>query len=200
MDEHKTLTSARVFDQFPFCKSGLYWDCIVLTVLLKCITRTQTLKTPNQASGCLCRNTTEFFIISTACTLSFLHVLYAPVEYTNAGKTQQAYFVFFFGLLQCPPFSLSPSPSLFISPLPCNSPLCFSLEVEPIALASLLHHWKSSSTCDAERAEKAQGIWHVSSNVGSERRGGRILYAGRISLIEVSAWENCRCMRVNVWV
>lgn len=116
-----------------------------------------------------CRNTTELFLISTACTEGFPHVFYVPVEYMSAGKTQQGYFVFFFW----PPSTAYHFPFL---PPPSFS-LCFP--------ASLLcvSAWKwnrsfwifSSITKTApllvmQSRQRSTGIWHVSSNVGSERR------------------------------
>lgn len=109
----------------------------------------------------------------------------------NAGNTQPPSITHHFPFL--------PSPPLFLSLLPCVSPLCFCLEVEPIVLDSLPHHWKSSSTCDAEQAKKHRNMSRLQQRWFREEECS-ILYAGRISLIEVSAWENCGCVRVNVWV
>lgn len=58
---------------------------------------------------------------------------------------------------------------------------------------------KGFSICDAEQAEMHRNMARLQQSGFREEECG-ILYASRISLIEVSARENCGCVRVNVWV
>lgn len=126
----------------------------------KCLPATEAIKTPDQR---LWRNTTELFIISTACTAGFPPCLLRACGICESGRHTEE--------LRCllPPHHHHHHHPAVLSPLPCISPLCFCLEVELIVLASSIAA-KASLACDAEQAKKSTGVWHVSSNAGSERR------------------------------
>lgn len=136
---------------------------------------TATIKTPNQDSGRLCRTTTELFIIPTACTVAFPHVFSATVEYVRSGSTQQGDFVSSFFLASFnrhPPTMVLPLLAFFFHLSLASLSLCFCLEVEPID-----HHpppsdssLKKARLVVMQSRRRSTGMWHVSSNAGSERR------------------------------
>lgn len=144
-----------LFTSLPILLSG---TVLFSQSFLKCLTTTETIKTPNQDRGRLCRNTTELFIISTAWTQSVQRlppcILCACGTY-ECRKHSAGLVCLFLAFFNRPPFSLPPSPSFCF---PASLLLCFCLEVEPIVLDSLLHRWKSSSACDAERAKKHRNM------------------------------------------
>lgn len=90
-----------------------------LQSIFHCLTATKTIRDPQpgQWTWHLCRNTTELFIISTACTVFFPHVLCVPVEYLDTRNTQQGNFVlYFWGGLPSTPLFLSLYHSLLLHP------------------------------------------------------------------------------------
>lgn len=153
-----------------------------LKSIFHCLTATKTIRDPQPGRWTrrLCRNTTELFIISTACTSFFppCPLCACGISGRKEHTAGQLCPLFPGASLELP---LHPSISLLsftlslCSLLPCTSPLCFCLEVEPIVLDSLLHHWKKKRSSplvmqSRRRRRRSTGIWHVSSNVGSERR------------------------------
>lgn len=159
---------------------------------------------PTRTVGISSGTPPSVFTISIACTVGFPHVLYVPVEYMNAGNAQQGYFVFFFfgPTIFLPSLALSLFPSPTPPLLPCL--LCVS------AWKWNRSFWILSSITEkapllvmqsgAKKKKKKAQEYGMSPARWFREEECSILYAGRISLIEVSAWENCGCVRVNVWV
>lgn len=182
-----TLSSTdRVVDHiFRLARCG-NWG---LKSIFHCLPATKTIRDsqPGRWMRRLCRNTTELFIVSTACTSFFPHVLCVPVEYLDARNTQQGNFVFYFR----GPHLSSPSTPLFLS-APCFPAhlLCVSAwkwNRSFWILSSITEKKKKLSTCDAEQAKKKHRNMACLQQRWFREEECSILYAGRISLIEVSA-------------
>lgn len=163
----------------------------------QCLTATETLKTPHQDSG-LCRSSLLYqqlaLWVSAVSSMCLWNIWMQE-------KAQEGYFVLFLASLQRLLFSLPPS--LTRSHFPCVSPRFLQKWNRLYWIPSSITEKAPLLVMQSGRQSKKTkrpGIWHDSSHVELGEEECSILYAGRISLIEVSARENCGCMRVNVWV
>lgn len=153
-----------------------------LKSIFHCLTATKTIRDPQPGRWTrrLCRNTTELFIISTACTSFFPPCplcacgISGRKEHT-AGQLCPLFPGASLELPLHPSISLSLSLSLFAPCFPAHL-LCVSAwkwNRSFWILSSITEKKKRSSLLvmqSRRRRRRSTGIWHVSSNVGSERR------------------------------